>query len=74
MKTSLFSIAILLLFSVSSTKAQGICFLPQTNFIVGTAPVGVATGDFNTDGVKDVIIANQASNNISLFGKRKPLK
>src|SRR5437868_13006700 len=48
--------------------AQGICFLPQTNFTVGTAPVGTAIGDFNNDGKKDVIVANQGGNVSMLLG------
>jgi FG-GAP-like repeat/Bacterial pre-peptidase C-terminal domain len=41
---------------------------PRTYF-VGTSPVGVAVADVNDDGVPDMLVANQGSNDISvLFG------
>ena len=70
MKTLLQSITIaaFIFLITSNAKAQGICFLPQTTFSVGTSPVGTAVGDFNSDGKLDVIVANQAGNVSMLLG------
>src|SRR5262249_44740992 len=41
---------------------------PRTYF-VGTAPAGVTVADINTDGIADMLVANQGSNDVSiLFG------
>ena len=68
MKTNLRTIAaaLILTLSAANTKAQGICFLPATHFSTSIAPVSSATGDFNGDGKKDIVIANQTGS-ISLF-------
>ena len=36
-------------------------------YAVGEQPSGIAAGDFNEDGVPDLAIANQLSNNIGLI-------
>ena len=68
MKTNLRSIAaaLMLTLTAANTRAQGICFLPQTNFTTSIAPVGTAVGDFNGDGKRDIVVANQTGS-ISLF-------
>ena len=41
-----------------------------TPFPVGTSPVAVDFGDFNKDGRRDLVVANSASNEVSvLIGK-----
>ena len=44
-------------------------FQAAVNYPIGsnTTPVSVAVGDFNGDGVSDLVTANYASNNVSLF-------
>jgi hypothetical protein len=40
------------------------------NFGAGTGPRSIAVGDFNGDGVQDLAVANEGSNNVSvLLGK-----
>ncbi len=42
---------------------------PGSPVAAGSAPAGVATGDFNGDGIADLAVANSSSNNVSiLFG------
>jgi hypothetical protein len=42
-------------------------FGPAANYMVGSSPAGLATGDFNGDGVADLAVTNQYDNNISIF-------
>ncbi len=42
-------------------------FLPQQTYSVGGAPLGVAAGDFNGDGIADLAVANAASNTVSVL-------
>src|SRR5262249_43214095 len=40
---------------------------PRTDFNVGQVPVAVAAGDFTNDGQKDLAVANQQDNSISIL-------
>ncbi len=40
---------------------------PGSPFAVGTGPVSVAIGDFNLDGILDLAVANQSTNDVSVF-------
>jgi hypothetical protein len=42
-------------------------FAAQQTFAVGTAPDGVAVGDFNGDGKPDLAVANSGSNTVSVL-------
>ncbi|MCL5028325.1 MAG: T9SS type A sorting domain-containing protein [Bacteroidetes bacterium] len=42
-------------------------FSSMTNFNTGSSPASVAYGDLNGDGKQDVVVANYASNTISVF-------
>ncbi len=52
-------------FTVSLAKASG-SFMAAAGspFGVGTQPVSVATGDFNRDGIPDLVVANSSDNNV----------
>jgi hypothetical protein len=40
------------------------------SFDVGSSPVSAAVGDFNRDGIADLVVANNGSDNVSvLLGK-----
>jgi hypothetical protein len=42
-------------------------FAPKVDYEVGTAPFGVATGDFNSDGILDLVVANSGTNSVSVL-------
>jgi hypothetical protein len=64
-----FRIIIGLLLIVTSVKAQFTIgnFGSKNDFLVGINPQGLAVGDLNNDGKKDIISANNGSNFISLL-------
>jgi len=49
------------------TGAQIIPGIQRTDFATGTAPVALATGDFNGDGRTDIATANSGANTISVL-------
>jgi hypothetical protein len=49
------------------TAVSGVLLGTTTTFAVGQDPVSIATGDFNGDGVLDLVVANQASNTVSVL-------
>jgi hypothetical protein len=53
-------------------SADGVpTFATPRTFAVGTAPAGVTVADVNGDGVPDLVVANEGSNDVSiLFGTR----
>jgi len=42
-------------------------FQPAQDFVVGSSPISVAVGDFNGDGVPDLVVANLFSINVSVL-------
>ncbi len=59
----------LMTFSSVGTATDGTrmpSFIPATNFATGTVPQIVTTGDFNLDGIPDLVTANQGSNDVSV--------
>jgi hypothetical protein len=54
-----------LLFLATTGNAQ--LFSPAGMVAVGANPVAIATGDFNTDGVPDLAVANRSSNNVTVW-------
>jgi hypothetical protein len=52
--------------TASSVSAQPVSFEPAVNYFA-PSPWSVATGDFNGDGVPDLVVANAGSDNVSVF-------
>ncbi len=54
---------------VSPQSIPGISQLrfPRTDFVTGTSPVAIATGDFKGDGKLDLAVVNKGSNTVSLL-------
>jgi hypothetical protein len=51
--------------------AQAQQFAPAVNYPTGINPVGIAVGDFNQDGIPDLVVANSGSDTVSiLLGNR----
>ncbi|QIP11531.1 hypothetical protein G8759_02235 [Spirosoma aureum] len=57
-------------FLITPSRLVAQCFLPATNYGVGSQPRSVTVRDVNADGFLDLISANNSSNNVSvLLGK-----
>jgi hypothetical protein len=67
MHTSARSLIAALLAIVISSPAMAINFQPTTYNTLGNNPISVAAGDFNGDGKLDLVVANNASANLSVF-------
>ena len=66
MKLAVLNVAILCAMSVSSHGA--VTFRdPVRDFPTGKAPAFVATADLNGDGIDDLVVANQASNTLTIL-------
>ena len=61
--------AVLLLSLVfpSAASAQTVSFVARRDFTAGYDPLSVAVGDFNGDGVPDLVVANRGFNNVSVL-------
>src|SRR5947209_14584241 len=42
-------------------------FLPPVNYDAGNAPADIQAGDFNGDGIPDLVVANADSNTVSVL-------
>ncbi len=51
----------------ASVQAQGVSFEDARNFAVGRLPISVAEGDFNGDGVPDLVVSNYLTGNVSVL-------
>jgi len=51
----------------AAAQAQDVSFIAHRDFDVGYYPRSVAAGDFNGDGVQDLAVANNLSDNVSVF-------
>src|SRR6266851_5186419 len=62
-------LAVLVLLALQTPRAQP-GFQAPLSFDAGSNPVSVVVGDFNHDGIPDLVVANHGSNNVSvLLGK-----
>jgi hypothetical protein len=64
-------VSLLLVFSfftlvARKLEARGVSFVARRDFAVGS-PLSVASGDFNSDGVLDLAVANSSSSSLSVF-------
>src|SRR6266702_2548659 len=50
----------------SPVSAQTVSFIAHKDFVSGSTPVSVAVGDFNSDGVQDLALANYRDNTVSV--------
>src|SRR5260370_28991810 len=50
-----------------AAHAQGVSFIAERDFNAGTYPDSVAVGDFNGDGVQDLVVANDGSASVSVL-------
>jgi len=51
----------------SPASAQTVSFIAHKALVSGSSPVSVAVGDFNGDGLPDLAVANQDSNDVSVL-------
>ncbi|MFI5379933.1 MAG: beta strand repeat-containing protein [Tepidisphaerales bacterium] len=60
--------------NVASTSTDNSVFMrtftPRSDYVVGAAPQGMASADFNGDGKPDLVVANFADNTISVLMNR----
>ena len=52
---------------LKNTSAASISFATMANYLVGSLPYSVSTGDFDGDGKDDIVSANTSSNTISVL-------
>src|ERR1700741_2986861 len=66
MKKSRRLILSMLLIAGLKTNAQ-VCFQAHTDYFTGTGPALIVSGDFDHDGNKDIVIADQSDSNIEVY-------
>src|SRR5260370_38929327 len=50
-----------------AARAEDVSFIAPESFATGNSPASVATGDFNGDGLLDLAVGNEFSNNVSVL-------
>lgn len=61
------TVTAVLLLCVQSAAAATVGFNAATNYTTGSQPSAVASGDFNSDGRSDLVVANYSDNTVSVF-------
>jgi hypothetical protein len=56
-----------ILMNSTAPGATTASFAPRQDFPTGNSPVSAAVGDFNGDGMPDLVVANQGSNSVSVL-------
>src|SRR5258708_22105446 len=60
-------LAVKCLLFAAAAQAEDVSFMAHVDFGAGTYPYSIAVGDFNGDLVLDLAVANNGSNNVSVF-------
>lgn len=61
----------LFVFFILNVKSQqnNLCFRDTLNYTVGQQPISISDGDYNNDGILDLAVSNQTTNDVNvLFG------
>ena len=68
----LVTLSLQILILAGSAQAQNVSFIARRAFGAGSFPQSVAVGDFNSDGVQDLAVANRGSANVSVLINNTP--
>jgi hypothetical protein len=67
MRIAQWFVCLLAVAAAGNASAQTISFNARRDVAAGSGPISVAVADLNGDGISDLAVANQASNNVSVI-------